>query len=242
VGRAQQAGAEQVDTLDELIDRCDAIASVCPPGAATAVAAQVAACGFDGLYLDANAIAPSTARAVADTVGQAGATTVDGGIVGPPAHQPGTTRLFVSGPMRDDVVTSFAGSAMEVVVIDGDVGAASALKVAYATWTKAVGAALLTVRAYADVEGVTDALLDEWHRSQPGTVERSELTAAAVGPKAWRFGDELRELARAMEDADLPGGFQMAAGDVYDRLAPLKDRAPVDLDEVVALLVGDGAR
>lgn len=110
------------------------------------------------------------------------------------------------------------------------------MKVAYATWTKAVGAVLLAVRAYAEVEGVTEALLTEWDRSQQGTARRSELTAAAVGPKAWRFGDELRELARAMEDVGLPGGFQAAAATVYDRLAPLQSASSVDIHQVVALL------
>lgn len=240
--RAQEAGAVTVASLADLTARCDAIVSVCPPGAALALARQVASCGFDGLYLDANAIAPVTAREVAVIVGEAGAVMVDGGIVGPPAEQAGTTRLFVSGSQAEQVVTAFAGSFVDVIAIEGDLGAASALKAAYATWTKAVAAALLTVRAYAEAEGVTGPLLDEWRRSQPGTVERSELSAAAVGPKAWRFGDEMRQLAAAMEDVGLPGEFQAAAGLVYDRLAPLKDRAAVDLDQVIELLVGDGAR
>ena len=47
----------QSDGRAELAERCDTIVSVCPPGDAVAVAEQVAATGFDGLYLDANAVA-----------------------------------------------------------------------------------------------------------------------------------------------------------------------------------------
>ena len=57
--RAEAAGLTGV-TLAEIIARSDVILSVCPPHAALDVAHQVA--GFGGLYLDANAIAPATAR------------------------------------------------------------------------------------------------------------------------------------------------------------------------------------
>ena len=243
--RAEAAGAVSVASMEELVEACDHAISVCPPGSALEVAQAVAARGYGGIYLDANAIAPSTSRAVAAALQGAGATAADGGIVGPPAWAQGTTRLFVSGESADRVVAAFDGSPMQVISIAGGIGAASAVKVAYATWTKAVGAALLAVRAFAEAEGVTEPLLAEWRRSQPGTVERSELTAAAVGPKAWRFGDELRQLGLAMDDVGLPGGFQVAAGTIYDRLAPLKDAESVDIDQVIALLDGrdevDGA-
>ncbi|MDH4168761.1 MAG: DUF1932 domain-containing protein [Acidimicrobiia bacterium] len=234
--RASEAGAEDVFGLAQLAERADAIVSVCPPGRAVQVAEDVAHQSFAGLYVDANAIAPSTSRRVREVIESGGARMVDGGIVGPPAWSAGSTRLFLSGDHRSEVTAALAGSALETVSLDGGVGAASALKVAYATWTKAVGAVLLAVRAYAEVEGVTEALLTEWDRSQQGTARRSELTAAAVGPKAWRFGDELRELARAMEDVGLPGGFQAAAATVYDRLAPLQSASSVDIHQVVALL------
>ncbi|MGI9601756.1 MAG: DUF1932 domain-containing protein [Acidimicrobiales bacterium] len=244
--RAHAAGARDVPALDQLVAESDVIVSVCPPGAAEAVARSVAGLGFDGCYVEANAIAPSTARTIAGVLAEAGATVVDGGIVGPPAWSPDTTRLFVSGPDHELVAAALSGSPLEVVAIDGGVGSASALKVAYASWTKAVGAALLAIRAYADAEGVADVLLAEWSRSQPGTIERSELTATAVGPKAWRFGDELRQLALAMDDVGLPGGFQAAAAEIFDRLAPLKDTSEVHVDQVVTLLggggPGDGAR
>ncbi len=173
VDRATTAGLTGVDTLAELVERSDVIVSVCPPGSALDVADQVAAIGFDGVYVDANAIAPDTARAV----GRRFERFVDGGIIGPPAIRAGITRLYVSGDEAASVATLWDGSLLDVRPIDGGPGAASALKIAYATWTKVSSAMLLAVRALARAEGIEETLLDEWAISLPGTAERSEATA-----------------------------------------------------------------
>ena len=68
------------------------ILSVCPPHAALDVAWAVH--GFTGLYVDANAIAPGTAREVAQLITGSGGRYVDGGIIGGPPVQrarPGST-------------------------------------------------------------------------------------------------------------------------------------------------------
>ena len=96
--RAPRAGLEDVGTLPALVRDSAVIRAVCPPHAALAVAREVARHQFSGLYLDGNAIAPETARAVGRVVGATGASFVDGGIVGPPPKAPGTTRRYVSGP------------------------------------------------------------------------------------------------------------------------------------------------
>ena len=58
-GARRGRGADGV-AVAEIIARSDVIVSVCPPHAALDVARQVA--GFGGLYLDANAVSPATAR------------------------------------------------------------------------------------------------------------------------------------------------------------------------------------
>ncbi len=57
--------------------------SICPPHAALDVARAVS--GFEGTYVDANAISPATARKVAAVIERGGASYVDGGIIGAPA-------------------------------------------------------------------------------------------------------------------------------------------------------------
>jgi 3-hydroxyisobutyrate dehydrogenase-like beta-hydroxyacid dehydrogenase len=236
VARAEAAGLRAVPSLGEVVERSDAIVSVCPPDRAVDVARSVAERGFGGVYVDANAVAPSTAREIGGMFGRF----VDGGIVGPPVERMGTTRLYLSGDEPSDVrgvADLWSGGSLDARVIDGGVGAASALKMAYATWTKVSGALLLDVRALARVEGVEEALLGEWAISQPGIAERSAATASGVAPKAWRFIGEMEQIATAFRDAGLPAGFAEGANEIYDRLAECKDDRDVDLDEVLQRLL-----
>lgn len=230
--RARAAGLVAVPTLDQLVERSEVIVSICPPGSATAVADDVADLGFAGIYVDANAVAPATSRAIASRFERF----VDGGIIGPPATRSGSTRLYLSG---DDPATTrtvadlWAGSVLDARPIDGGPGAATALKMAYALWTKVSSSMLLTVRALAAAEGVDDALLAEWEISQPGTGARSEATATMTAPKAWRFVGEMEQIADSLAANGLPTGFAEAAVDVYSRLAEFRDRPDVTLADVL---------
>lgn len=233
--RAASADLDDAGAIGALVERSDVIVSVCPPDRATSVADEVAALGFAGVYVDANAVSPDTSRSISERFDRF----VDGGIVGPPAHRHGTTRLYLSGDEASVVAGLWDGSALDARAIDGGPGAASALKMAYATWTKIGGALLLDVRALARAEGVEDALLDEWLISQPGTADRSEATARGVATKAWRFGGEMDEIAATFASAGLPDGFGIAAGELYRRLAGFKDRGDATLDEVLDTLLAD---
>ena len=88
--------------------------SVCPPHAALDIARQVA--GFGGVYVDANAISPLTAREVAGIVEAGGASYVDGGIIGTPPVAPGVHQaLPLRDPGRGDP-RLFAGSEVDARV------------------------------------------------------------------------------------------------------------------------------
>jgi 3-hydroxyisobutyrate dehydrogenase-like beta-hydroxyacid dehydrogenase len=231
--RAIASGMESVDSLAELVARSNVIVSVCPPASAVEVAESISALGFTGIYVDANAIAPATAR----SIGTRFSRFVDGGIVGPPARAAGTTRLYLSGAATTDVAELWAGSLLETRIVSAEPGAASAVKVCFAAWTKGTAALLFNIRALAMAEGVNDALLAEWATSHPGLPAQSEASARNFGPKAWRFGGEMHEIADTFAAQDLPDGFARAAADVYDRLADCKDANDVTLQTVIDLLL-----
>jgi len=211
--RAAAAGLTGV-TMAAMTGRSDVILSVCPPHAALAVARDVA--GFGGLYVDANAIAPATAREVAVIAEAGGASYVDGGIVGPPPLSPGHTRLYLSGARAAEVQALFGGTAVDARVVPPP-GTASAVKMAYASWTKGSAALLLAARALAGAEGVESVLLEEWGLSQPGLEKRSEGAARSAAAKGWRWVGEMEEIAAAMAAAGLPEGFHQAAAEMYRR-------------------------
>ncbi len=232
--RASAAGLEDAGTLGGVVRASEVIVSVCPPGSALDMARAVAAQGFGGLYVDANAVSPATTREIGGAVEKAGATFVDGGIVGPPPRQAGTTRLYLSGTSARRVAELCQAGPLEAIVLDGGPGAASAMKVAYASWTKGSQALLMTVRALAAAEGVEAALLAEWNRSQPGLAARSESAAHGTSRKAWRWIAEMEEIASTFAVNGLPDGFHRAAAEIYRRLAGYKDAKVAPSIEEVA--------
>lgn len=236
--RARTAGLVDVATLAEAIGESEAVLSVCPPHAAEEVAQSVADLGFAGWYLDANAISRATAQRVGEAVSKSGATFVDGAIIGPPVTKPKRTRLYLSGAGAEGVAELFAGSMLDARVIAGDPGAASALKMTYAAWTKGSDALVLAIRALAATEGVEEALLQEWAGSQPNLPGKSERAASVAAPKGWRYVGEMEEIAASFGAAGLPSGFHTAAADLYRRLAPFKDHAGPEVGEVLDVLRG----
>ena len=238
--RAATAELDDAGTLRDVVTASDVILSVCPPHAARDVARAVAAAGFRKLYVDANAVAPATSREIATIVEAAGATYVDGGLIGPPPDKPGTTRLYLSGPKAASAAALFAKSNLEAVVLPGELTAASSIKMAYGGWNKGQQALLLSILALAKADGVDEALIAEWQRSQPDLPKRAENAARGSARKAWRWIAEMEENAAALDAAGLPEGFHQAAAEIYRRLAVYKDAgvAP-SLDEVAkALLKG----
>jgi 3-hydroxyisobutyrate dehydrogenase-like beta-hydroxyacid dehydrogenase len=207
--RARATGLQDAGEIAELCRRSEVLLSVCPPHAAVDVAE--AASGFEGIYVDANAIAPATARAIAELHPRF----VDGGIVGPPPNQAGTTRLYLSGHEADQVAELFAGTKLDARVVSTRPGAASALKAGYAGWTKGSAALLLTVRELARAEGVEDALLEEWRLSIPDLEQRLTGAESSAHRKGWRWIGEMEEIAQCMSAHDLPTGFHEAAAEVF---------------------------
>lgn len=211
--RASECGITDAGDAAALASLADVIVSVCPPHAALDVAASVP--GFGGLYLDANAISPQTASEVASLVEAGGARYVDGGIIGPPPLTPGSTRLYLSGGASAAAAGLFDGTALDARVVPGTAYSASAVKLSYAAWTKGSAALVLAARALAAAQGVGDVLLEEWDLSLPGLQDRSEDAARSAVAKGWRWVGEMEQIANAMLAAGLPGGFHLAAAEVF---------------------------
>jgi 3-hydroxyisobutyrate dehydrogenase-like beta-hydroxyacid dehydrogenase len=215
--RAGVAGLEDAGSLDALAARCDVVLSICPPHAALEVADTFPP--FNGVFVDANAVAPETARRVDETVTTRGASFVDGGIVGSPPAGTGVAepRLFLAGGEAGRVAGLFTGTPVQPRVLSGPVGQASAVKCAFAGWTKGSGALLLAVRAFARAEGVEPALLEEWAESLPELERRSEAARRSAETKGWRWVGEMEEIASALAAHGLPRGFHEGAADIYGR-------------------------
>lgn len=234
--RRRAAAFTEVVDLVELAGRTDIVLSVCPPGAALEVAAALAAAGFSGRYVDANAVSPATMDRVVDLLPSVDV--IDGAVIGGPSSDDAV--LHLAGPGADAAAHLFDPATLTVRVLDGPFGSASALKACYALTSKAVTAALLTAHAAAETSGVAPELVAEWERTQPGVADRVAGAQRRIGGKAWRFGAEMAEAAAYLRSAGLPDGFSAAAADVFDRLAPLRDTPDADPADVRRLLSAGG--
>jgi 3-hydroxyisobutyrate dehydrogenase-like beta-hydroxyacid dehydrogenase len=201
--RAEAAGLEDVGSVAQVAE-ADVVFSICPPHAALDVARSAR---FGGIYVDANAVSPATAAQVADAVERF----VDGGIVGSPPREAGTTRLYLSGEGAAEVAALFSGSVLDARVVSN----ASAVKMAYAAWTKGTAAMLLAIRELARREGVEETLLAEWDLSQPELRDRYDRALRSAEAKGWRWVGEMEEIAATFEADGLSGGFHRAAAEVY---------------------------
>lgn len=239
-GRAESQNLEDVQTLKNICNECSILLSVCPPSAALDLAGAVASNGFQGLYLDANAISPDHTRQIKDIMESCGATFVDGGIIGGPAWKPGTTWLYLSGTDVDRIEKIFSSGPIETDVISCEVGHASALKMCFAAYTKGSTALLCAILAVAEELGVRSALEQQWSRGGSDFTIKTHQQVQGVTAKAWRFEGEMKEISDTFEDVGIPGGFHQAAASIYARLVIFKgaNEVPV-LDKILdALLEG----
>jgi 3-hydroxyisobutyrate dehydrogenase-like beta-hydroxyacid dehydrogenase len=241
IERAVKNNIVEIQTVGELCERCSVIICVCPPHAATEVAELVMACSFKGIYADVNAISPQRVKRIEHLMKDAGVEFVDGGIIGGPAWKPDTTWLYLSGCNADQIAACFAGGPLVTEIIGDDIGKASALKMCFAANTKGMIALLCAIVAAAEEMGVRRELEKQWSRNDSGYAQKTLANIIQVTEKAWRFSGEMEEIAATLQAAGLPGGFHLAASEIYRRISNFKNADPLPPLEVVldALLKTD---
>jgi len=236
--RAERYHLTEAVSLERMCKDCSIIISVCPPHAAEDVADAVIEKGFSGLYLDANAISTKHARNIGEKMKTKGIDFVDGGIIGGPAWKPKETWMYLSGEKAEDISTIFAKGPLESKVIGEEVGKASALKMCYAAYTKGTTALLSAILAAAESNGVRQELYQQWDMDEEGFSEQVNRRARRVTAKAWRFEGEMKEIAETFEEVGLPGGFHLAAAEIFHRMAGFKDQTQTpELDDVLSALL-----
>jgi Domain of unknown function (DUF1932) len=213
--RRRAEAFRDVGTVRELVAESELMISLCPPAIAEDVAGEVAAEGFDGIYVEANAVAPERVQRIAGYL-----RCVDGAVISRT-----DVNLYLSGDPSDvgGVAELFGGSDVHAIPLEGGIGSASALKMAFGGWNK-IGTAL-TAQAYAIARayGVEDALAVEG-------VDSDRFVRASG--KAWRWAPEMQEVAIACEALGLPGGMGRGAAELFSRWGAHRDQ-PAALDRLL---------
>jgi L-threonate 2-dehydrogenase len=223
--RAQSQGLVIAETDEELVEGADFLLSILPPGEALAIAERLRVplerAKKKPVYVECNAIAPQTAQRIAEKIQATGCRFVDSGIIGSPP-KPGAKRTFfyVSGPDAASV-KRLNDYELNVTVVDGPIGAASAMKMSYAGISKgttAIGTAMILGAARYDT---VDALQEQLATSAPDIAEYLANSMPRMYSKAHRFVGEMEELAEFLEG--IPGASEMyrGAARLYEYLGQL---------------------
>jgi 3-hydroxyisobutyrate dehydrogenase-like beta-hydroxyacid dehydrogenase len=236
--RAARSGLVPTADLDELLDRVEVVISICSATAAVQVATQVARSGFQGLYVEANDTSPQRCIRIAQRLMHSGAEVLDAAIFGAPPRDNGAkTAMYLAG-RRADVETMtlvFAGTGVEPIRLEGDIGTASALKMAHAGYQKTTAVLAAVAHALAARYGVTEPLIAE-ARHAPHSPLAEPHRLPSVAARAWRWTPELHEVADALEAEELPRDLALATATILFRWHDDKDDASLALDTVLARL------
>lgn len=240
--RAAAAGMRDVGTLEDLCRQCDVIISICPPHAAIDVAKATAACGFDGAYVDANAISPSTAIQIADIVAQSGATYTDASVVGPAPDGKRQTFIYFSGDAAESIANYFNAEALTVELLGPSRSLASALKICHSAMQKGALALLFTTLAAAEHYGVRAPLESLWAiRPETNPLINDIEQSPRIAAKSWRFAGEMLEVADAFAAVGLPSALFQGARDVYQRCAaPTPGQSLGSIEALISTLLNHG--
>jgi putative dehydrogenase len=228
--RARAAGVEAVADDAALVEGSDLILSIVPPARARALAERlvpaIRASNSRATYVDCNAIAPATLKEIAGLFAAEALPFVDGGIIGGPPEPGGyTPRLYVSGEGAADVAR-LNDHGLDVRVLEGGLGDASALKMAFAGSTKGLHAVMISIMLGAARAGVDQALIEEMASSQAGRIAGEVRTLPMVLRKAYRWDGEMEEIARFLQPEEGASRIFEGAAELYRRLAEAQEQGP----------------
>src|SRR5688572_22557318 len=130
------AAAGMVAVSDQEVARADYFLSILPPSEALALAERMAALigpsNHKPVYVDCNAVSPPTKAEIGQVILRAGSPFVDGSIIGaPPKAGYDGPAIYASGTDASKFLP-LGEFGLVVRVIEGPIGAASAMKMSYA--------------------------------------------------------------------------------------------------------------
>lgn len=228
--RAAQAGMEAVP--EAALAQADAFLSILPPSQALATAERLApvfaAAPAPPLYVDCNAISPETMHGIAALLGGHGLRVVDAGIIGgPPREGYAGPVIYASGVEAAGLAALLAGRGIDLRVVEGPVGAASALKMSYAGITKGLVAIGSVMMLAATRAGAADALRAELAASQPALSAWFARMVPGMFGKAYRWAGEMEEIAAFVREDEAAEAIYTGAAAFYARLADRGQEAEV---------------
>ena len=236
--RAAAAGMRAAS--DAELAAADMLLSIVPPGEALAMAKHFAPLLRQGarkaLYVDCNAVSPKTALQIAAVIADTGSAFVDAGIIGGPPRTDGYTPTFYAAGGEAKRFATLAAHGLDVQVLEGPVGAASALKMSYAGITKGLTALGSVMLLAATRAGAAEALHRELGKSEPALLAWLTRQVPGMYPKAYRWVAEMEEIAEFVAEDAAARAIFTGAAQLYDRLAADAAGAKTEINALSAFV------
>ena len=219
--RAVEQGFDDVGSLDELVKSSDLILSILVPSEAEAFAQEIAESlvrtDSQIAIADCNAVSPATGIRISEIISAAGGKFIDAGSIGGSPRGGATPRFYASGE-HAHILGELDGKGIDVPVMDGEIGRASALKMVYAALSKGTAALYASTLMTAKSLGVYGDLIQELEMSQSKTLA-SMASVNSKSSKAIRWIGEMQEIAATFGDAGTSSHTHTGAAETFQKIA-----------------------
>ncbi|KAJ3888203.1 hypothetical protein GG344DRAFT_54156 [Lentinula edodes] len=165
------------------------------------------------VFVDCNAVNPSSAKQMAKLFVNTSATFIDGAIVGGPPSEVYNPGLYICADSDDEAVldeleVTLKKYGLQPFSLKGEgagIGDASAVKMANSGIVKGAIALFtsMILASYASSPSTSQGLLHSLHISQSTFIDQMIRLVPQMTPKAYRFVEEMKEVARFTEDEGL---------------------------------------
>ncbi|HVY19730.1 MAG TPA: DUF1932 domain-containing protein [Bauldia sp.] len=221
--RAAAAGMKSVS--EDALVQADFVLSIVPPGEAIPLAKRLVPflmrSAKKPVYIDLNAVNPDTAMMVEMVIAPSKCVFLDGGIIGGPPRADGYSPVYYVSGQEAARAQVLGDLGLKIGVLDGPVGAASALKMSYAGITKGLIAVGSSMMLAAKRAGIAEALYAELAASQPTLLAGFSKSVPDMFGKAYRWVAEMEEIAGF-------AGTGRAEHEIYAAIAQLYQRLGAD--------------
>jgi len=224
VERAKKYGIEDSISLENSIMNSDLIISILVPDAAEDLAKEVSNLSKkldkEIIFADLNAISPETVKKMNSYMSGTKVKFIDGGIIGGPPEGDKIPRIYVSG-QNSNLFSSLDGLGMKVIDMNGSVGDASAMKMAYASITKGYSSLLIAAVTLSIRTNNFEHLMKELEFSQKN-VFNDLKNLKSIPSKAHRWIGEMEEISNTYIENSITGDFHKGSYSIYKKVSESK--------------------
>jgi 3-hydroxyisobutyrate dehydrogenase-like beta-hydroxyacid dehydrogenase len=228
----QRCGVQHRETLAEALAGQELILSVVTADQALKAAEAAAGMMAKGaLYCDLNSVAPSTKRAAAAAVRAAGGRYADVAVMSPVRPALADVPLLLSGAEAPAAEAALRGAAFRKVrIVEGDIGAASSIKMIRSVMIKGIEALTAECLLSAVAAGVETEVIASLNGSDPGAdwEGRGDYNLDRMLVHGVRRAAEMEEVVKTIDDLGVGGVMSRSTVQRQRQIGELGAATPPD--------------